>query len=70
MEKQEYDKEQEDLLEKQLANRDYKEMCHKCGNPIEMYWCMECESHGEDTVCFLCGKDVAKYDPDYHTSCN
>jgi hypothetical protein len=47
-----------------------KETCKKCGNPIEMYWCMECESHGEDTVCFLCGKDVAKYDPDYHTSCN
>ena len=46
------------------------EKCEKCGNPIEMYWCMECESHSESEVCDLCGKAVAKYDPDYHTSCN
>ncbi len=50
--------------------RQTQELCKKCGNPVEMYWCAECESNSEDSVCTLCGKDVGVLDKEYHNECD
>lgn len=61
-----------EIIDKHTIANEIKDSktCYKCGNPIEMYWCEECQSHSESEVCDYCGKAVAKYDPDYHLNCN
>lgn len=46
------------------------ENCKKCGNPLEMFWCEECESSNESPTCLQCGKDSAKLDTEYHKGCS
>ncbi len=43
--------------------------CEKCGNPLEMYWCEECQSNGETPKCLDCG-GVATLDEAYHDECD
>ena len=61
-----------EIIDKHTIANEIKDskICHKCGNPKEMYWCAECESHSEDSVCDYCGKDVGIEDLDYHLNCN
>ena len=50
--------------------------CAKCGNPIKMYYCYNCETNQEDKgECFMCGhsqgvKYVVVLDKDYHNNCS
>ncbi len=50
--------------------------CTKCGNPLKMYYCYNCESNQEESgECFMCGhsqgiKYVVVLDEDYHNDCN
>jgi len=46
-----------------------KANCKKCGNPVVMFWCAECEANCEDKVCIDCGK-ATKLDKDYHKECD
>lgn len=44
--------------------------CTKCGNPLKMYWCKNCEDNQEMAgACGCCGKMVVE-DKEYHDNCN
>ncbi len=46
-----------------------KGKCMKCGNPNNMYWCIECEINTECSECEGCGNSTLR-ETDYHLNCN
>jgi hypothetical protein len=45
--------------------------CIKCGLPIKIYMCKECENYGEEEAgeCANCGREK-NLDENYHKDCN
>ena len=45
--------------------------CTKCGLPIKIYMCKECENYGEEKAgeCANCDREKT-LDKDYHDNCN
>ncbi len=43
--------------------------CTKCGNPLLMFWCSDCEINNERHNCDECGNPCS-VDKEYHDNCN